>query len=423
MSPVSWRYVGSLLFLPGRCPMRTGNPGLPALFGMLAAVFPAATLGAVTHQQQQAPSETPRTVANSRLIPEAGSDGPTISLSVLSDPVSLETELRRLAEAGDQMRLTTPGGQAWVGDYSVGTTETVAGHLLVFGGNAEIFGRVAGNVVTLDGDIVVHSGGILDGDALALGGQVHDPGSGISGHATSRGLTGLPPNVVRPVTLPVRAAAVVGVFLTLLVTGFGIVTFARPPLEVVSDTVANSLGRSFVVGLLAEILVIPTFGMLVVGLALTVVGVLLIPFAILAYALIVLAAIAMGLVAVTHSMGETHSRRRMALGVMMSPNSYRYVLTGLTGLVGIWLVWVLFGWVPVAGWIILGAATIATWLLGTVGFGASLLSRGGIRAEFAGRIVPPEALTDEYLWATPQFGVPAADRSEAIKKSKEAERE
>jgi hypothetical protein len=236
-------------------------------------------------------------------------------------------------------------------------------------------------------------------------------------------LTGLPPNVVRPVTLPVRAAAVVGVFLTLLVTGFGIVTFARPPLEVVSDTVANSLGRSFVVGLLAEILVIPTFGMLVVGLALTVVGVLLIPFAILAYALIVLAAIAMGLVAVTHSMGETHSRRRMALGVMMSPNSYRYVLTGLTGLVGIWLVWVLFGWVPVAGWIILGAATIATWLLGTVGFGASLLSRGGIRAEFAGRIVPPEALTDEYLWATPQFGVPAADRSEAIKKSKEAERE
>ena len=24
--------------------------------------------------------------------------------------------------------------------------------------------------------------------------------------------------------------------------------------------------------------------------------------------------------------------------------------------------------------------------------------------------VPPEALTDEYLWATPQFGVPAARR-------------
>ncbi len=403
--------------------MRTGNPGLPALLGLLAAAFPVASLGALTSIQQQTPSVPPRNAASPRLIPAAESDGPSISLSDLSDPVSLETELRRLAEAGDQMRVTIPGGQAWLGGFGVGTSETVAGHLLVVGGKAEIFGRVAGNVVTLDGDIVVHAGGTLDGDALALGGQVFDPGSGISGQATSRSLTGIPLDVVRPTTLPVRAAAVVGVFLTLLVTGFGIVTFARPPLEVVSDTVVNSLGRSFVVGLLAEILILPTFGMLIVGLALTVVGVLLIPFAVLAYALVVLAAISMGLVAVTHSMGETHARRRMAMGVMMSPNSYRYVLTGLVGLVGVWLVWVLFGWVPVAGWIVLGAATIATWLLGTVGFGASLLSRGGVRAEFAGRIVPPEALTDEYLWATPQFGVPAADRSEAIKESKKTDAE
>jgi hypothetical protein len=39
-----------------------------------------------------------------------------------------------------------------------------------------------------------------------------------------------------------------------------------------------------------------------------------------------------------------------------------------------------------------------------------LLSRAGIRENFAGRLIPPEALTDEYLWATPQFGVTAAKR-------------
>jgi hypothetical protein len=33
-----------------------------------------------------------------------------------------------------------------------------------------------------------------------------------------------------------------------------------------------------------------------------------------------------------------------------------------------------------------------------------------VRENFAGRIIPPEALTDEYLWATPQFGVPAVKR-------------
>ena len=60
-----------------------------------------------------------------------------------------------------------------------------------------------------------------------------------------------------------------------------------------------------------------------------------------------------------------------------------------------------------AGELIRGAAFLVTWLLGTAGFGAALLSRAGIKENFAGRLLPPEALTDEYLWATPQFGVPA----------------
>jgi hypothetical protein len=86
------------------------------------------------------------------------------------------------------------------------------------------------------------------------------------------------------------------------------------------------------------------------------------------------------------------------------------LLVGLLALATLWVAWALFGWVPVAGSIIWGAAFFVTWLLGTAGFGAALLSRGGVRENFAGRILPPEALTDEYLWATPQFGVPAARR-------------
>ncbi len=56
------------------------------------------------------------------------------------------------------------------------------------------------------------------------------------------------------------------------------------------------------------------------------------------------------------------------------------------------------------------AAFLATWLVATTGFGACLLSRAGIKPTFAGRYLPPEAVTDEYLWATPQFGVSAARR-------------
>ena len=91
-----------------------------------------------------------------------------------------------------------------------------------------------------------------------------------------------------------------------------------------------------------------------------------------------------------------------------SANSYRYLATGLVGVAAVWLAWILFGWVPVAGSLMFAAAFLATWLLATVGFGACLLSRAGIQPTFAGRYVPPEALTDEYLWATPQFGALAA---------------
>jgi hypothetical protein len=66
--------------------------------------------------------------------------------------------------------------------------------------------------------------------------------------------------------------------------------------------------------------------------------------------------------------------------------------------------------VPVAGTIMFLAAFLGTWILATAGFGAALLSRAGIRPQFAGRYLPPEAVTDEYLWATPQFGVTAAKR-------------
>jgi hypothetical protein len=204
---------------------------------------------------------------------------------------------------------------------------------------------------------------------------------------------------------------VTGVFLTLVALGFGLVLFGRANLEVVADTVSHTFGRSFVVGLLAEMLLLPTFGMLVVGLLLSVVGVLLIPFAVLAYGLLLLLGVVGGYLAVAHALGESYTRRRLALGMAAaSPNSYRYVTVGLALMMGFWLGWVLFGWVPVAGTMIKVAAILVTWLLATVGLGATLLSRAGVRESFTGRILPPEALTDEYLWATPQFGVPAAKR-------------
>jgi hypothetical protein len=207
-----------------------------------------------------------------------------------------------------------------------------------------------------------------------------------------------------------RLAGVGGTLVALGLIGAAVITFARPVLETVSETVTHSLPRAFVVGLLAQVMVIPTVGLVIAGLALTVIGLLFVPFAAAAALLLLLATAILGLLAIAHAMGETVSRRRMARGVVIQPDSYRYLGTGLAGLAALWGVWVGLGWIPVAGTLMLMMTTVATWFAATVGLGAALLSRAGLRGEFAGRIVSPESLTDEYLWATPQYGVTAARR-------------
>lgn len=344
--------------------------------------------------------------------------GPSIDLSDLSKPTVVEDRLRSALQSGADLRLTIPGGTARRGDYSIGSEESLSGHLLVVDGNADVYGTLRGNLVTVKGDVVVHPGGVVSGDILALGGQVRDRGGEIGGEVRTLQSAAVSPAAraeseqLTPIQSVLRRlAGVLGVFLTLSVLGFGLVMFGRQNLEVVSDTVSHSFGRAFVTGLLGQILLLPTFGMLVVGLILSVAGILLLPFAIAVFAMLVVVGVVGGYLAVAHAMGETYTRRRMALGVLIgSPNSYRYLLVGLVALASLWAAWALFGWVPVAGSIIWGAAFFISWLLGTAGFGAALLSRAGIKENFSGRLFPPEALTDEYLWATPQFGVPAGRR-------------
>ena len=347
--------------------------------------------------------------------------GPSIDLSDLTQPTFVEGRLRAaLAADGDgEVRLTIPGGTARRGNYSIGSEESLSGHLLVVDGNTDVYGTLRGNLVTVGGDVVVHSGAVVTGDILSLGGDVQDRGGEIGGAVRTLPSSTVVPSEARaqPAALtPLqsvlrRVAGVLGVFLTLSVLGFGLVIFGRQNLEIVSDTVSHSFGRAFVTGLLGQILLLPTFGMLVVGLILSVAGILLLPFAVALFAMLVVVGVVGGYLAVAHALGETYTRRRMAQGVIVgSPNSYRYLLVGLAALASLWAAWALFGWVPVAGSLMWGAAFFVSWLLGTAGFGAALLSRAGAKESFSGRLFPPEAMTDEYLWATPQFGVPAGRR-------------
>jgi len=190
-------------------------------------------------------------------------------------------------------------------------------------------------------------------------------------------------------------------FVAMCSLGFGLVFFAPRQLEVVADTVHDSFGRSFFAGLLAQPLIIPVFGLLMLGLALTLVGILVIPFAAVAFAAVTVLGVLGGYLAVARSIGEAYLRRRMSLGHAVGGwLSYRYVVYGLVALFTIWLPATLVGWAPVAGQIFTVSAILISWIVATAGFGATILSRAGIRGTFTRRF--EQQFSDEYLFRTPQ---------------------
>jgi hypothetical protein len=314
-----------------------------------------------------------------------------VDLADLGRPTAIERRLRHmLADHEAELERVVRNGTVRRGAFTLPKDDSLAGHLLVVRGDANVHGRLLGNLVTLDGDISVHPGGSVSGEILALNGEVHSAGGNIGGTVRAFGtpLAGevaAAPKRSRLERTLERLAGTIGVFLTLLALGAGLVAAARSRLEVVADTSSRSLARSAIVGFVGQILLLPTFGILVVGLIVSIVGILLLPFAVTGYLLLAGIGYIGGYLAVAHAIGGAFTRRRLTAGAVLRPNSYRGMATGLGALAAPWLVWALFGWVPVVGALLWLAAFLVTWLAVTVGFGAMLLSRGGSRVNFTGR--------------------------------------
>jgi hypothetical protein len=179
-----------------------------------------------------------------------------------------------------------------------------------------------------------------------------------------------------------------GAFLALCAIGFGASFFAGRQIDVMADTIATSFGRSFFVGLFAQPLVLPAFVAMIVGLALTVVGVLLIPVAIAGFVVTLVAAVIGGYLAVARVAGSGWMHRVRgdhgtdAMGILRS------IAWGLAIVLAVWLPAILLSWVPVVGGPLMVIALAVTWVLATTGFGAALLTRGGVRTTFGRRFHP-----------------------------------
>jgi hypothetical protein len=311
-------------------------------------------------------------------------------------------------------------------DVFVSRETALDGTLLAVDSDVEIEGTVRGDLIVVDGTLVLSEGARVTGDVRLADSRLLSNEGIIDGRLVEVSVPGEPDvdasdagaddrasedegedatangeraqavardggsDFLRPVRAIGRGlaglvATVVNVaWLTLL--GWLVVYVAGDNLAVVAETARRSTGRSAVVGLAGTFLILPAWLLGALALVITIVGIFALPFWLVLLPVAVAAAAGLGFYGVASGIGEQLSRWRHPVARWIrSSNGYALVAGGLIvlaapfALSNVAKMAVFLGALEVllfiAGCLALGAA-------GVVGFGAVLLTRGGRQSEF-----------------------------------------
>ena len=260
-------------------------------------------------------------------------------------------------------------------DIMVEEYEKVDGDVVAVGGDVTVKGTVTGDVVAVGGDILVTATGVIEGDASSIGGDIEkETGAEIRG---KRFRTFLPKIFFTPPTFfgAFQGLALFARILKIMLLLFlGIVVISIVPKNVakVKDKVSQDFLKSALVGFAGEILIIPVFLLLIV----TIIG---IPVAILVEPLLILAALILGYTGISYFIGE-----KLREGTSLKPESPLMIL--VIGILAVESVLLLARVVGIFGhllfvfsWILTFVGWMIWYVAITVGFGASILTRLGTR--------------------------------------------
>lgn len=226
--------------------------------------------------------------------------------------------------------------------------------------------------------------------------------------ADARGWASSPP--LPPGQATVRALKLtLGWSAVLILLGLGVLVFAPEKLRRITDALGEGPVSALVTGLIVDLATIPALIVLLILLTVTLLGILLIPFAIVAFLLMWTGIAALGFFAVAQVAGmaamgpkrRTMSQRGAALGGL---------LTGLAIFLLPWLAAAAVSWSSTPALILRGIAVAVTFVAVTAGLGAVVRAHKPARAP---AYMPPAThAREELAWQTPTpvGGVVAAKR-------------
>lgn len=323
-------------------------------------------------------------------------------------PRDLEQLFKRVRQ--DPQGIELPPGDSIVrGNFTVTPGATIG--RIASTDRLDVFGTVNGNAVALNGDVIVHKGGHVTGDALSIGGTVRLDGGSVDGELRSTDRALAPTAAASSsgfLSILDELQMAMGWLVAMVLLGFAAMVFAEQRLRIVATTIESRFGRSLFAGILTEVSFIPVIVLAIVLLVVTIIGIILLPVAVPGIFVLGALLAALGFLAVSRVAGQALTRRAATVSVRGA--ELRSMLAGLFFFFGLWLIAAIFSWVPVLGALLHALAFVVTWAAVTVGLGAAVITRGGGRPSPSPVSAPEGAPELGWQTPTPISGIAAARR-------------
>lgn len=343
------------------------------------------------------------------LVQIEASDGDlSVSASVNLSQLQALSEASGLREILETLRnLDLSEIKVYVGeDVLIEADTEIVGTLVVLQGDLTIAGRVRGDVIVSGGVVEFLDEGHVDGtirlsDARMIEYEARNVSGGVisfdeDDEATLENRIRVTRTSSHSFFRPFRAlghgiSALVGdliQFLILSTIAFGVIFFAKDNLEVVAQTARYSPARAGMVGFAGAFLFLPVWVLGCVALAISIVGIIALPFWVILFPIVVACAAGLGYMAVARNIGEWVAGQRFrGFEWVQASNTLYATVSGIGALIAFSVVGHLVGILPIVGLLkglFLTVGSIATAVATFIGFGAVLITRGGRRTEFYG---------------------------------------